>query len=144
MPVRPCEKRTSRPPRPLLRLPSTLTSPPVDAADDGAWYLTTLASSSSLTWTVPGMAMYRTGNRKESSHRRGRRNQRCRRVSLRAMATWAYPCRKFATLPSTKYPAGPGILLLLVVVHVVDDNDDDDDDDVPSSSSSAGKYSRTG
>jgi hypothetical protein len=58
------------------------------------------------------------------------------------MQTWAYPCRKFATLPSTKYPAGPGILLLLLV-HVVDDDVDDvDDDEVPSSSTV--KYSRTG
>jgi hypothetical protein len=46
---------------------------------------------------------------------------------------------KFTTLPSTKYPAGPGILLLLLLFHV---DDDDDDDDVLSSST--GKYSQTG
>jgi hypothetical protein len=75
--------------------------------------------------------MYRTGNRYERNHNKGRNTQACIRVSRLAMATWAYPWRKYATLSFTKYPARLGIFVVpfLLHHHHLDDDDDDDDDD---------------
>jgi hypothetical protein len=73
--------------------------------------------------------MYRAGRRKDASHSSGRRTHLCVRVSCRASATWAYPWRKYAALPPTKYPARLGLHLLLLGIHLDDDADDDADDD---------------
>jgi hypothetical protein len=90
--------------------------------------------------------MYRAGRRKDASHSSGRRIHLCVRVSCRASATWAYPWRKYAALPPTKYPARLGLHLLLLGIHLDDDaNDDDDardgddDDDDDDDATSAGK-----